>query len=394
MPAQPTRRRVEPGIYERLDADGRRTGLEVVWKADGRTHRRAVAGTTLTDARNALAQARTRRVAREVEPVDVRVTFDSVADAFERSHVAGLRPNSQATYGAALRRLRETFGPRRMTTIDKLAVREFIADERAEGLKAGTILAHLNVLGALFSFARDDLDMPVTMPRLKASERPRPEDDRREHRVLTDAELARVLAACPERSRLYFRTLAETGARASEILGLTSRRVRKDTITIAEQAGRGGELAPLKTRNSRRTIEVTKALAAELKLAASASSGRVFDHLTHGTVRHDWHEARERAELDEPRPTVHDLRHTHVSGLVADGWDLVEVAGRIGDTLKVVLSVYAHEFDQVARSARRRAALEARYGGRMATSSASWGMTADDGLPGEVADLQAIREAP
>jgi hypothetical protein len=31
--------------------------------------------------------------------------------------------------------------------------------------------------------------------------------------VLTDDELARVLEACGERERLYFRTLAETGGR-------------------------------------------------------------------------------------------------------------------------------------------------------------------------------------
>ena len=121
--------------------------------------------------------------------------------------------------------------------------------------------------------------MPVTMPRLKPSERPRASEDAREHRVLSDSELAEVLDACGERSRLYFRTLAETGARASEVMGLTGRRVDGDEIAFVEQLARSGGLAPLKTRQSRRTIEVTRSLAAELTLAAGRE--RVFGHLTH-----------------------------------------------------------------------------------------------------------------
>lgn len=81
--------------------------------------------------------------------------------------------------------------------------------------------------------------------------------------------------------------------------------------------------------------------------------------------------------MADPLPVIHGLRHTHVSGLIADGWDPVEVAARIGDTLPTTLRVYAHQFDARRRSEQRRAALEARYGGedgyrdgyRMATNT-------------------------
>jgi integrase len=237
---QPTRRRLEPGIYERVGADGQRLGLEIVFKdAAGKARRRTVHG-GVQDARDALAQARSRRVKREVEPTDPRVTFSTVVDAFEAAHVAALRPNSRRVYKAALRRLRKAFGNKRMTAIAKVDVRAFVAAERAEGLKAWTISSHLAALSAVFTFARDDLDMPVTLPRLKPSERPRPADDQREHRVMADDELAQALAACDERTRLFFRTLAETGCRKSEALGLTRRRVDVvgATIAFAEQPTR------------------------------------------------------------------------------------------------------------------------------------------------------------
>jgi integrase len=390
MPTPPTRRKLETGIYERVDATGRQLGLEIVYKDQaGKTRRRTVSG-NLQSARDALAVARTRRVKREAEPLDPRVSFNAVADAFERSHVAGLRPNSRQAYGSALRRLRATFGVRRITSITKADVRAFIAAERDEGLKANTIIGHLAALSAVYTFAAADLEMPVSMPKLKPSERPRAADDAREHRVLTDAELARVLQACDERSRLYFRTLAETGARASEALGLTAHRVAEDGIAFREQLARSGDLAPLKTRQSRRTIEVTRGLAAELRLAAGPE--RVFEHLTHRGVERAWSAALERAALPDPQPVVHDLRHTHVSGLIADDWDPVEVAQRIGDTLETTLRVYAHEFDSRRRAQQRRSALEARYGVGMATSSPQQSATDVRCQTGDVADLQAIRD--
>jgi hypothetical protein len=55
---------------------------------------------------------------------------------------------------------------------------------------------------------------------------------------------------------------------------------------------------------------------------------------------------------------MHGLRHTHVSGLIADGWGPVEIAARIGDTLATRL---ADEFDLHRRGAQRRRALENRY---------------------------------
>jgi integrase len=392
----PIRNKLEPGIYERVDDDGQRLGLEIVYKDTANKPRRRTVHGDVHQARDQLANARVKRTRQEREPDDPRVTFDTVADAFEAAHVANLRPNSQKVYRAGLRRLRATFGPRRLSSLTKADLRAYVASERKEKLKANTIISHLAVLSAVYGFARDDLDMPVTMPRLKRSERPRPADDEREHRILTDDELARILAACTERERLFFGYLAETGARKSEGLGLRSRRVGTATVTIAEQLDADGELAPIK--NSRkRTIETTRGLTAQLAL--SGAKGRVFEHLTHGLVDHAWQRARKAAKLADPQPVIHDLRHTHVSGLIADGWDPVEIANRIGDTLQTTLQTYSHAFDERRRGDQRRAALEARYGSgnatedgyltpQMATKKRQQTVT---GNLAEVADLQAVR---
>jgi len=55
--------------------------------------------------------------------------------------------------------------------------------------------------------------------------------------------------------------------------------------------------------------------------------------------------------------------------LIAAGWDVVEIASRVGDRIETVLNTYSHEFDAKRRSAERRASLEERYG--MATEMAT-----------------------
>jgi integrase len=63
--------------------------------------------------------------------------------------------------------------------------------------------------------------------------------------------------------------------------------------------------------------------------------------------------------LAGPAPVIHDLRHTHVSGLIADGWNVAEIGNRIGDSIETTLRVYSHLFD-----ARRRADLALARGTR------------------------------
>jgi hypothetical protein len=111
-----------------------------------------------------------------------------------------------------------------------------------------------------------------------------------------------------------------------------------------------------------------------------------------GSVDHAWRRALKSAGLADPQPTIHDLRHTHVSSLIADGWDPVEIAARIGDTLATTLAVYSHEFDTRRRGEQRRKALEARYDAGMATHRPQQSATSPNGGTVEVADLQAVRD--
>ena len=238
MPA-PIRRRIEPGIYERVSPAGERLGLEIQYKdADGRPRRRSVKG-GITEARDALAEARTRRVKREREPLDPRATFGAVCDAFEAAHVASLRPNSRRVNEAALKHLRARFGSKRITQITRADVRRFVNDLAGER-KANTVRKYYAVMRAVFSFAASDLDINVPFPRLPASALPDPTDDQREKRILADDELASVLAACDPQTRLYFQALAGPALAHPRCWAHpASDRRRHDQLRASSSAGTG-----------------------------------------------------------------------------------------------------------------------------------------------------------
>jgi uncharacterized membrane protein len=64
----------------------------------------------------------------------------------------------------------------------------------------------------------------------------------------------------------------------------------------------------------------------------------------------------------QPAPTFHDLRHTHASALIAQGWDIEEVSKRLGHAnVAITQRTYVHEFDAAGRSQDRRDRLAKLY---------------------------------
>jgi integrase len=178
------------------------------------------------------------------------------------------------------------------------------------------------------------------------------------------------------RAARYFRLLAETGLRASEALAVTPDAIQGTTLKVHRQRGKDGHPAPLKSRQSRRDIEITRSIAAELRLAGG------FPTTTYRTASTAWRNACRASGIDRPYPVIHDLRHTHASRLIAAGWDPVEVAKRLGDRIETILRTYVHEFDARRRSAEQQAALEAMYGEdgyQMATYAPSQTITPETG---------------
>jgi integrase len=162
-------------------------------------------------------------------------------------------------------------------------------------------------------------------------------------------------------------TALGTGARRGEIAGLTWADVDLDaaTVTIArsiEQTAQGLRVKPPKTESGYRTITlpafVVKALrqhrvaTLELRLQLAAgplpNDAPVFATLEGGwispfSISDRWRNAVKNRGL--PRVTLHSLRHSHASALIAADLDVVSISKRLGHASPALtLSVYSHLF--------------------------------------------------
>lgn len=391
----PRRVRVEKGIYRRPDGK-----YEIGFRdAEGRLRWRGP-----FDRLDAAEAARGEEIAKrhrgEKITSDPKMTFDRAADLWWEARVMRLRPATQSAYAASLKHVRPVFGRRKLTDIGSGDIASFITAQ-SKHQKGWTVKGQLTVISAVFRFASRHHGFKGSNPvaLLDTHERPT-SDDVSPKRILDTADVRRLLDAIDDRHRIIFEVGAETGARLSETLGLTWEHVDLDgkSLHLAQQLDRSGKLAPLKTSKSRRWVEITDALVAKLrvhKMSVSKSGpndlvfrtklGTPHDHRNIGgrvlarAVKGAGLEAVEQGGvIVTPAPTFHDLRHSHASALIAQGWDIQEVSSRLGhaDTA-ITLRIYTHEFEKAKRSADRRDRLASLYA-----------------LPADVADASASPEEP
>lgn len=258
------------------------------------------------------------------------------------------------------------FGRIPLLKLTKQQVLAFYAQKQQEGLSSTTVGHIHTVLRRALNDALDDNHVQRNVCRqIKAPRRANHEmvtlsqDDAR--KLLIAAKSSRLLA-------LYALALA-TGMRQGELLGLhwkdvtlegpkPSLQVRMQAVEVRTPEGYRTVLDETKTQGSRRKIDLGPSIVRELKahkarqelekrIAGDAwqEQGLVFPTRTGGlSSAHPLIESFKRlikkAELPEMR--FHDLRHTAATLALERGENPKAVAEMLGDTVKTVLSVYAH----------------------------------------------------
>ena len=249
---------------------------------------------------------------------------------------------------------------------------------RAKNLSPSVISGALMVAGMIFTFAverRYIVASPITQ--LARRERPQPKP-RTEPRVLAVDELEKLIAGAPASVEDYLRFVAYTGVRMSEGLGIRWRDLdlEQGTVRITGQLARSTfKRVATKTQSGNREVFLTDDLVAVLRerRVKALSNGlhgpdqlvfctRTGSPLAHRNVAREIRRAGDNAELnpDGVQPvSCHDLRHSFVSRLIANGIDPVTVAALAGDRVETILKIYAHEYDRARRGAQLRARVAA-----------------------------------
>lgn len=381
MPRSP---RPKVQIYEKADGT---TSFRVRLRVNGRQ-------TTETFASRAAAEAFALHVADPnlgpVGAINMRNRLDSASDDYIptvaevlRAHVEQLTGVEQRTkddyHSLAGRSWLPMLGTLPVDAVTRAHVARFVNDLDGRVAPKTIKNAH-SVLSAVLEHALRDGH--ITTNPARGTRLPRTgEQDVGENRYLTHSEFDRLYDQVPELYRPFVLTLFGTGLRFSEATALQVQDIDPDAGTLrvvrAWKAQKGGALlGPPKSRASRRTI----ALPVEVRdtlvpLLDRPGSSWLFTTSTDRAVRHSnfynrvWVPACQAAGLD-PRPRVHDARHTHASWLIAQGIRLEVVQDRLGhEDYTTTRRVYGHLLPDL----RREAGLAA---------SAAFAQTAIRALPG------------
>jgi integrase len=324
-----------------------------------------------------VAAVRYGRVAADPEERRRR-TFTEVADEWLTAQQAlvdvdELGQRTFDSYELSVRRhLKPRFGSRAIRSLTPNDLVGWHAAQRRSGAAAWSIKARWVALRSVLAYAVRNgwLD---TNPADALTSRERPKSGASSRRFLTEEEMGRLLDAAEGRDRVLIAVCLFGGLRISEVLGLTWDDVDFATghLRVRHQLNRKGQRVRLKTAAAQRDVVMMDALAALLRrhrLASpfsqpsdpvfSTSSGRPASARNAERTM-----SRLRREVDLQKVTLHSLRHTFASLLIAQKHDPVFVADQLGHSNpSITLRVYAHLFRAEKQAREARDQLEAAYG--------------------------------
>lgn len=397
----PRRVRVERNIYRRS------TGvLEVGFKdASGIQRWRTVDGGIMA-ARKLRDELLASRGRGETHTPDARLRFGAAADAWLSGPVLDLRATTQAGYRSAVEQhLRARFGNRRLDSVTADELAAMVRELRRDGKSEATIHAVLGAAGRIYKFAARRLGFSGPNPTslMLASERPRVSLAKRLP-IFTPEQIEQTLETSHEPYRTLFTVAALTGARISELCGLTWEDVRLADLDDAEvtfgfQVDRHGNRRPTKTDGSARTVPIPTELAHVLlhhkqtardpRPEAFVFATRTARPLGQRNVARALRIAQERAATPSGEPTfpalhqvdasgksipapagsvpsMHSFRHTVASRALLAGESVDEVAFLLGHRdATVTRVVYIREIADARRRHMRRSRMTAEYAGAL-----------------------------
>lgn len=193
------------------------------------------------------------------------------------------------------------------------------------------------------------------------------EHQKQDMRILTQAELDRILETIHPHYRAFVMFLAGTGCRYGEAVALQVRDVVLPNVRIRQalqwSPDNNRQIGPPKTGRSNRTVMLPPALAEAMKpLLARGPDALVFTAPRGGAILHRtfWSDIwlPVAGKLSPPRPRIHDLRHSHAAWLLAAGVPIHIVQARLGhESITTTVDVYGGLLPDAQLQASQAAAL-------------------------------------
>src|SRR3990167_6431659 len=348
-----------PGIYYRLVDEAKPDGSRryIVWYSDsnGQAHTETLPlGATLEDARLRQGELKRRRSQGETL-LRTKKTVSELLDEWLDSRRSSLKPATVEAYEWGITHLKRNLGRRKVSELSPSDVARMIADLKAQGMKTWSVKKILTPLSSSLQIAvREGWISSSPMVKLLSHERPKA--DQKEMRCLSKDEIPKLVSsAASGRWKTLFSTLIFTRLRIGEALALSWDDI--DTVNGLVHV-RGG-----KTDAAKRDVMLITALRRLLTAwrLQQAPGSPVFPGSRREALR-ALRAAEKRAGL--PRYTLHELRHTFASILIAQGELPTFVAHQMGHADPgVTMKVYAHLWEKEESVQRASERLQEAFGG-------------------------------
>jgi integrase len=273
-----------------------------------------------------------------------KVTVERYATDWQRIQVSS--DGTKRLVDNALRlHLIPALGSHRIGAVRRSHIQGWVKELEAKGLAAGSVRNIYDVAAQVFASAVEDRVIASTPCRKVVL----PRGDGAEVVPPTMAEIEAVRAALGEQWRAVVVTLAGSGLRIGELLGLDVSDVDflRRTIRVERQRLQNGTLAAVKSKASRRVVPVGQVVIDSLAahLAAYPSEGALFlDEFEEPLAYRRWKQLlRDATATAGVKLTSHGFRHFFASALIAGGASVKQVQMVLGHSSAVItLRTYAH----------------------------------------------------
>lgn len=354
------------GSLQRLSKDRFRVQITVGYDQDGRQIRRSYTGKSQNEAVRKLNELKAEQTAGRLVPAS-NTTFSEFADRWLQTKQCHTKAKTYSSYEHAVHKhLTPAFGHYKLQKLTTAQINDYFSLKSRSGLSAATLRQHRAVLHGIMLLASTE-GLITQNPVKLATSLPQ---TRHQYNILTGDEISRLLNAARQRrpkpgarlNCLYYIILLAlaTGLRRGELLALRWANIdlKANTIDIRENlveiAGKQVLDTP-KSANSRRTISVDRQVLSVLRELWQNDNGPLFrsangGYIPFSTLGRLFRQLLKQAEINKPL-RFHDLRHTHVTHLLAEGYDLKMISKRIGDDVRTALYIYAHALPEKDRTA-------------------------------------------
>ncbi len=273
------------------------------------------------------------------------LTLEQFSSEWLEAKKQALKPSSYQSYEQSFRlHILPYLGEKKLQDLKPLDIQAWVGKLTTSGMSAATLSRCYRGLHAALSQAvawglmQQIPCRSIELPRVA----------REEMMFLDPADIHKMLEHSPEPQRTLYATLVYTGLRLGEALALNWAHLdfSRGMIIVEKSWSPDAGYQEPKTPESRRSVPMVPTLAEMLSSNRGASDELVFTHngvkpMHPSGLRRRLAKVLEAAEL--PYVTLHSLRHTFASAMLASGCSVKGLQKALGHaSAMMTLNIYAH----------------------------------------------------